>query len=298
VIGQADGVDGPISVVAPDDPREVLVIASPFLAAEPVRHNLVATLLHRCVRTDEPGRFWIAATGDRVLGVTFQSPLHFFATTTPMPPAAAVATVDRIVDDGVELPGVNGEAAVSSGFAGQWTERTRSAARPVEGMRLYEVDDVVVPAASGRVRRATEADRELAAQWLDAFAAETGEPGGDADAVARRRIATGELWFHDDGGSVALTGMSIPVGGATRVGPVYTPPELRGRGYASKLVADRSAVARADGLRCLLYADLANPTSNAIYRAIGYRPVAELVRYEFGAGARSALINAIGTEMS
>ena len=60
----------------------------------------------------------------------------------------------------------------------------------------------------------------------------------------------------------------------------------------------RSAAARADGLRCLLYADFANPTSNAIYRVIGYRPVAELVRYEFDAASRQALMSAIGTEMS
>ena len=123
----------------------------------------------------------------------------------------------------------------------------------------------------------------LATDWLQAFEAETGEPGGDADAVTRRRIASQELWLHDDGGPVAIAGLSIPAGGAVRVGPVYTPPERRGRGYASALVAQRSAAARAEGLRCLLYADLANPTSNGIYRAMGYRPVAELVRYEFDA---------------
>jgi predicted GNAT family acetyltransferase len=287
-----------IRIEVDDDPAAVLAAAEEFLTAEPVRHNLIATLLHRCVGTGSAGRFWTAHEAGRVVGVTFQSPLDFFATMTPMPPAAVVATVERTVADGVALPGINGEAAASSVFAGHWTECTGTAARPVEAMRLYEVDEVQVTTAPGAVRPATEADHALVTAWLDAFQVETGEPGGDADTVTRRRIASGELWLRDDGAPVSLAGMSIPVGGATRVGPVYTPPARRGRGYASALVAQRSAAARAEGLRCLLYADLANPTSNGIYRAMGYRSVAELVRYEFDARPGAPLINAIGTEMS
>jgi predicted GNAT family acetyltransferase len=272
-----------IRVEAHVDPARVIAIAADFLAAEPVRHNLIATLLHRCVDTGSAGRFWTAHDGARVVGITFQSPLDHYAAMTPMPDTAVVATVEQVVADGVVLPGINGEVTASSAFAGRWTECTRSAARPVEAMRLYEVDEVLVPRAPGSVRPATEADHTLAARWLDAFAIETREHRGDVDAVVARRIASRELWLHDDDGPVAIAGVSIPTGGAVRVGPVYTPPDLRGHGYASALVARRSAAARADGLRCLLYADLANPTSNAIYRAIGYAPVAEQVRYEFGA---------------
>jgi predicted GNAT family acetyltransferase len=266
-----------------EDPARVLAVGADFLARRPVRHNLIATLLERCIRTGAAGRFWTAHAGEQVVGITFQSPLHYYATMTPMPGAAAAATAERVIADGVALPGINGEVGVSSVFAGRWTECTRSAARPVGAMRLYEVHNVTVRAAPGSERLATDADHEVATAWLAAFEAETGEGGGDVDAVTRWRIASRELWFHDHGGPVAIAGLSTPTGGAVRVGPVYTPPEFRRRGYASALVAARSAAARADGLGCLLYADLANPTSNAIYRAIGYRPVAELVRYEFDA---------------
>jgi predicted GNAT family acetyltransferase len=60
-----------------------------------------------------------------------------------------------------------------------------------------------------------------------------------------------------------------------RIGPVYTPPELRGRGYASSAVAARSRLAIQNGLRCTLFTDLANPTSNKIYADVGYRRVAD-----------------------
>jgi GNAT superfamily N-acetyltransferase len=283
VIGQAAPMGEAIRADAHDDPAAVLALAGTFLDAEPVRHNLIATLLHRGVGTGAEGRFWTAHEGERVVGVTFQSPLHFFATVTPMPRDAVVATVERALADGISLPGVNGEAAVSAVFAGHWAECTRHPVRPVEGQRLYEVDEVTVPTARGAVRPATEADHGLAAEWLAAFAAELGDLPTDTDATTRRRIAARELWLHDDGGPVALAGLSTPVGGAVRVGPVYTPPARRGRGYASALVADRSATVRAAGLRCLLYADLTNPTSNGIYRAMGYRAVAETVRYAFDA---------------
>ena len=58
---------------------------------------------------------------------------------------------------------------------------------------------------------------------------------------------------------------------------MYTPPELRGRGYATALTAELSQ-RLLDGRLfeggrrfCFLYTDLANPTSNAIYERIGYR---------------------------
>jgi predicted GNAT family acetyltransferase len=74
--------------------------------------------------------------------------------------------------------------------------------------------------------------------------------------------------------SVAGYGGDTPNG--IRIGPVFTPPELRGRGYATSLVAQLSSRLLAEGRRfCFLYTDLANPTANAIYERIGYVRVCE-----------------------
>ena len=63
---------------------------------------------------------------------------------------------------------------------------------------------------------------------------------------------------------------------------MYTPPELRGRGYATALVAQLSSQLLAEGRRfCFLYTDLANPTSNAIYERIGYVRVCESAEIAF-----------------
>ena len=275
-----------VRVRAFDDAAAVLDTASGFLASEPVHHNLILSLLERCVATGDPGRFWTVESDGQATGVVLQSPLHFFATVTPMCEAAVVAAADAIAVQGVELPGVHGEAATAASFAGWWTEVTRAGAKPVEGSRLYEVDDVIPPPRSGgSCRLANERDRQLLVEWFEAFEVESAVvPEGDVRPGVDRRIAAGQLWLWEDAGTaVSFAGLSAPVVGAARVGPVYTPPAARGRGYASAVVADISRRTRADATRCLLYTELGNPTSNGIYRALGYRAVSELTRYEFTA---------------
>jgi hypothetical protein len=161
-------------VRASGDPATVLVEAEAFLSGDPVRHNVILTLLHARIAFPEPGRYWIADVDGAPAGVVFQSPLDFFATITPMEPPAVAAVVDAIVEDGVILPGVNGAAATAARFAGQWTERTKSAASPVEGGRIYEVEKVIeAQPTAGALRPADEADRELLIDWMAAFQLET-----------------------------------------------------------------------------------------------------------------------------
>lgn len=264
------------------DPAAVLATAGTFLGSDPVRHNVVVTLLSNRISHPEPGRYWITLIDGEAAGVVLQSPLQFVATLTPMPDEAVAAVVDAIVGGGVALPGVTGEAAVAARFAGQWTERTRSAAWPVQGQRVYEVDTVVAPQpAPGRLRPATAGDRQLLVGWFGGYRNDTGGGTGDVEEVVGRRLADGELWLWDHDGPATMVGLSQPQAGVVRLAPVYTPIDRRGRGYASSCVAAASGRVLAAGLRCILYTDLANPTSNAIYRSLGYRAVSEGLRYRF-----------------
>lgn len=75
---------------------------------------------------------------------------------------------------------------------------------------------------------------------------------------------------------------NYPVAGVVRIGPVFTPPELRGRGYAGVAVAELSRrLLHAGNRACMLYTDLANPTSNSVYQRIGYRPVLDAQQLDF-----------------
>ena len=110
---------------------------------------------------------------------------------------------------------------------------------------------------------------------------------GDDRPPALVAVGRDPLW-EDGGEPVSLAGWGGPTPNGIRIGPVYTPPELRGRGYATALTAELSQ-RLLDGRLfeggrrfCFLYTDLANPTSNAIYERIGYRRVAESAEIVFG----------------
>jgi uncharacterized protein len=273
-----------IKIAFSEDPALALSTAGEFLASQPVLHNLILSLLHARTARSEPGRYWVATDGDKTVGVIIQSPLTFPATLTPMEPRVVAAMVDAIAEAGVSLPGVNGEAATSASFAGQWTEKCKSAATPFQGNRLYELSEMAeAPNIGGKLRQAGPRDRSLMIQWSRAFQAEIGapEPGHDTELRVDRGLAAGELWLWDDGETMSMAVTRKPVEGVVRLSGVYTPADKRKRGCAAACVYALSKHLREAGYRCMLYTDLGNPTSNSIYRRIGYRAVAEALRYRF-----------------
>jgi uncharacterized protein len=145
-----------------------------------------------------------------------------------------------------------------------------------------------VSGVPGRLRAATTADRDLLVTWVDAFVTEAApEPGPfDAEEWVEHLFASplrgAYLW--EDGGPVSLACSGGPTPNGARIGPVYTPPERRGHGYASAATAALSELLLERGRRfCFLFTDLANPTSNHIYQAIGYQPVCDVDIYHFAA---------------
>ncbi len=271
-----------VEVVLSEEPGRALTEAGVFLASDPVLHNLILTLLHERLAYPEPGRYWLAKDGGKIVGVAFQSPLDFAATLTPMRPEVVAAVVNAIVEAGVALPGVIGEAATAARFAGQWTERQGSAAFPVEGQRIYEFAQLPErKVIGGRLRKATPNDRDLVVAWVHGFYTDVGQGVGDFEPVVERRLAAGLFWLWEDGEPVSMAANSEPVEGIVRVQAVYTPPDRRNRGYAGACVGDLSRHMRDEGYRCMLYTDLGNPTSNSVYRRIGYNAVAEALRYRF-----------------
>ncbi|HZJ26894.1 MAG TPA: GNAT family N-acetyltransferase [Acidimicrobiia bacterium] len=266
-------------VHATDDPAQVLAHAGHFLLSRPVEHNIILTLLHQRVEASEPGHYWWITDEDSVVGVGFQSPVTFSAAVTPMAREhvdALVAAID------VALPGIIAEAATAAAFAGSWAQRHRSVARPVEGQRLYRLAGFrAVVGAAGRLRRVEAAERRMLEAWIEGFTAETAGAAEPASVTARRYLVDESAWIWDDDGPACLTRVSPVVGGVARLGPVFTPPERRGCGYATACVGRLSQTIEQDGNTAILYTQLENPTSNAIYRRIGYRPVLEVLSYGF-----------------
>jgi predicted GNAT family acetyltransferase len=264
------------------EPSVVLETAGHFLESRPVEHNLILTLLEARGTRPIPGRYWIVERGDEVVGVVHQWPVDFTATLTPMPREAIHAVVEHIVDQSIALPAVNGEVATVASFAGCWAERTRCRALADSAQRIYALDALTMPdPVPGELRVADRADRDLLVEWTRAFHAEADPGAGAPEHEVDERLAIGalHLWVTDQ--AVCMAGHRPPIAGVSRIGPVYTPPAARRHGYASACVAMLSQQLIEGGGRCILYADLANPTSNAIYQRMGYRAVTEAIRYRF-----------------
>ena len=206
--------------------------------------------------------------------------------------AQAAAELARdLAAAGRQLPGVNAPQEAADAFAAAWRDRTGDAVTLYRRMRLFRLGRLGRPAAGpgGAARLATERDHDLLAGWFDAFAREVGDPPRyDSRAVVGERIGYGGITVWEAGGvPVSIAGRTRTVAGMVRVGPVYTPPELRGRGYAGAATAAASQAALDAGVRqVVLYTDLANPTSNALYQHLGYRPVEDRVIFSFTSARR------------
>jgi len=141
-----------------------------------------------------------------------------------------------------------------------------------------------VPTPPGMARIADGADADWLRESQFAFGLEAGVIDNQERTMAAmpKRIARGDFWVWSDAVPVAFAGWVGAGDDAARIAPVYTPPEARRRGYATALVAAlaRSILDRGRR-RVFLVTDVANPTSNAIYARIGFRPGTDIYHYDF-----------------
>jgi len=282
-----------------DDPARFLERAAAHLAADPVTSTVVATVAERMVQaapsTPTAPYSWFAVVTDPsggVAGVAMRTapfapyPPYLLA----MPDAAAVALADALSGRGEEVGGVNGALPAAQVFADRVAERTGGTVTVTMHTRLFELGTLVDPApVRGRLRQAYDEEAPLALDWFRRFHVDADEQAGhvghaDRGEAAtmddvRERIRRGRVWMWVDDGDTPrhLTGANPPAFGVARIGPVYTPKEHRGRGYASAAVAEVSRHLLAEGSRVTLFTDQANPTSNRIYLALGFEPVVDMV---------------------
>lgn len=261
----------------------------PWVAREPVVNNVLAGNVEavRDGRRHYEGAIWLTALDEagEVVGAAMQTPPHKLFV-CPMPEDAVRALAQALRGVRPELIGVVGVVDTAAAFTREWQQATGATVATDLDERLYALGTLAPPAnVAGRQRAALPPDRELLTDWSLAFHHEAmgGRPADPIPEVVERRIAEGSyhLW-EEDGRAVCLAGVSLPSAGVSRIGPVYTPPEHRRHGYGSACVASASQHALDAGAEaCMLYTDLANATSNAIYQAIGYRPLCDARQYSF-----------------
>jgi predicted GNAT family acetyltransferase len=288
---------------------DFLAGAGEFLRAERVRNTVILTVTEslrvsgRTPADEPPARdaplfgYWRPAPSPpapsqpasghgRVEGAFMLTP-GFPALLTHMSPQVAADLAGLLAGSGRLLQGVNAEEEAAWAFADAWRRHTADVAEVHRRMRLFRLAKLMPPqpAPQGTSRQATARDRALLIDWLGAFAIEVGDLATqDQGAAADERLSYGGITVWEvDSVPVSVAGVTRTVAGMVRVGPVYTPPAQRGHGYAGgATVAVSQAALDTGATDVLLYTDLANPTSNALYQRLGYCPVEDRLVLSFG----------------
>jgi GNAT superfamily N-acetyltransferase len=265
----------------------VILSVSEQLRVNPARYSSPADAVGSQGPAGRPLFGWWTDQADTVAGAFLHTPPHPLLLSA-IPPGVAADLAPALA--GRPLSGVNGEPAAAEAFASAWRAAHRGGQATMERrLRLYRLGELAWPdpAPDGGPRVAADADAPLLTAWFTAFADEVHDmDAGEGQAVAvRDKLSYGGALIWEAGGQpVSVACVTRQVVKMIRIGPVYTPPELRGRGYASAVTAEASRRARAAGAEeVLLYTDLANPTSNSIYQRIGYRAVEDRVVLAFSA---------------
>lgn len=283
-----------------DDPARFLAEATDLLAARPVLSTVVASVTARMVRdgsagvpVDEAGfaSWWLLVRAEDGTAVGAAMRTAPFAPYPPylleMPEDAARELARVLHGRGEPVSMLNGALPAVAVLAEELAVLTGGSVRTAEELRLYEIEAVEEPGLPpGTLREAREDELDVVLAWFDAFAADAAEQAGaphphpspiETPESALARIRGGEVWVWDvDGAPVHVTAFNPPSFGVARVGPVYTPKEQRGSGYAAAAVAEVSRMLLDDGSRVCLFADVANPTSTGVYVRLGYRPVVDM----------------------
>ena len=260
------------------DVEEYATAAEAFLLADPVGNTVPLTVLANIragMPADDASFGWWTTDGE-VRGAVFRTPPHPIGLARmPVESIGPLVTAWR-----GEITEVLGPLELTGALAEVLGEP-----RSVLSERLYRLGTLMVPETAGHGRLAGVADFPLLVAWFQAFGEEVGlGVGGDPVQQVEHRLAGRQLYMWEaDGVPVSMAALSPAAGGVCRIGPVYTPPSCRRRGYGAAVTAFASRVALET--RCeqvVLFADLANPTSNAVYRSIGYEPVDDYAQVTFG----------------
>ncbi|HEX6122831.1 MAG TPA: hypothetical protein VFY89_06715, partial [Ktedonobacterales bacterium] len=242
-------------IIRYDDLAAFAALAEPYFTRHEAEHNLQLGILSQLRRAPdraaEPPYMAIIFGEGEVVAVGLRTPPHNAIVSLLAPPDLLAPAVAHLADNlraryGDDLPGVIGPATEARALADAWCQLTGRSAERAVAERIYQLDQVIpVVGVAGGMRRAGEGDRALLEGWIAAFSAEALsnrehlDPAAWVESALAAPASARGLWLWEDAArqAVALAGYTGPTPHGMRVGPVYTPPEQRGHGYARALTA-------------------------------------------------------------
>ena len=280
------------------DPVEFQEITRKFLLQNEAENNLPIGILASIISGEylekTPYMGLLEENGTPFLVMMCTPPYPVLFTYQEIPPSRDVLSYvlkDLSEKLGEDFTGITGNKILSAELVRIWKDMTGQLADTKIAMRIFKLDQVnPVRDVPGNIRPVIEEDKELLLMWYANFLRDTsGEEPDPARAekqivryLSSDPLLRGLMIWEVYGKPVSMAGYSGPTSNGIRIGAVYTPEDFRRRGYASACTAALSQYLLDQGFKfCFLFTDLLNPTSNHIYKQIGYRPVCDVDRYDF-----------------
>lgn len=260
----------------------------PYLLCYPAEHNLLLGIQSALVRLPDvfptpPDLFLVESAGE-IQAVGMRTPPYNLVLSKVQDLGALAVIADYFQQSATALAGINSFVSEAHAFSQTWHSQTGQSSTLKMHLRIHQLTQVDRPTSvKGHLRKATRRDRKQLLQWSEAFSLETvGDLETDIERILDLQIKRQDLYVWCDLKIVSMVVGRLSQPGGGRIGPVYTPPDSRRRGYATASVAAVSQLLLERGAqRCCLFTDITNPTSNHIYQTIGYKPVCDWHDYRF-----------------
>jgi predicted GNAT family acetyltransferase len=268
------------------DAATFLAASATFREQEPVLTNVIGSVAAGVVEGRHYEReLWLTVHGDdgRTVGVAMRT-APWNLVVSPMDDVSARALGAFMAAQDPGLPGITGPRRVVDGVLEGLASSRLPRAMMADIARV--LDDFTPPEpVEGAARRATADEQAVIVDWHRRFAEEVGLPAHFVEESVAAGVAAGSFWLWTVAGTdVALAGHALPVetpsGHVARLGPVFTPPPFRGRGFGTAITAHVAASLRDAGCTVMLFADAANARTNGIYQRLGFEARAEIVEVE------------------
>ncbi|WP_408006266.1 GNAT family N-acetyltransferase [Pseudalkalibacillus sp. A8] len=276
---------------------ELARVGQAFLLKDEALNNLPLGIMHRCIENEEKGisdgttPFFASITDSKqnmVLILIMTPPYNlgiFGDRSHPHLKEAIELAIEKLKALPVNIPGVIGSGILAGLFAESWCAANKISYETAMEQYIFKLTKVNnVCQSPGFIRLATMDDIDLLSKWGYEFSYVTETPF--TKELARKKtkefILQESLYVWEDKQLVSMARKARGTSNGISVNYVYTPKEYEKRGYATSCVAELSRILLRDGYGfCTLYTDLSNPTSNSIYKKIGYKPIGDSIVYQF-----------------
>jgi uncharacterized protein len=278
-----------------ENAKKFLQLTNEQLAADEIRFSLMHGIAQQVAENPNTygmGQPWfmVVTNEGQVCGAAMRTPPHnvLMAHFNGNKQETTDELCKAIFELDPHIPGVNGEKEITDMFNHKWCKKANVGIKHSLGLQVYKLEQVTnLHLSPGRLRPAGTADIELVIDWTMAFHRDIHEETVHDQNPAifneriKKRIEAGTIFIWENQQPVSLATVVRPTLNGISIGGVYTPKELRGKGYATSCVSEVCKLMLQQYKFCVLYADLANPTSNAIYKRIGFSGYCQSSQYSF-----------------